>query len=561
MAIDIPRTPLFEATPDTPSVAPTILCISAELLDMILESLSKKDLYSTCLVNKHLRSHAERFLYFKVCWKWCSNAPEAFNVTHPARPYLQIKTISCGTGAPEVHTVNPPRPTIPFLQSISRRAALEASMQSISRRTDALEADTATTPPAISFLQSISRRPELADFVQEAALTRYPEIWRPEYDKDYATLRSIILEKTEIPYQLSWVTESQSGSLDASVALILAQARNIKRLEIPEALLMTNSLTGMVIKSDLFGSAHQLTTKPNVLCRLSNLEVRCWKFHRQYREPSNQLDPLFWFYLPSIQSISVFIDNPTTFSWPGAFPPTPSNLTTLELDILREGHLGRVLSVTKNLRRLAWTWSFDPDTAGPFMTNTIDLTQIASDLSHVQHTLTCLEIKGANMPRQSTYRHSPLHLKGSLEPLASFCKLEDLRVPFAFLTRCLAAEKMHPIHHSLPSNLQHLEISSDLMTLGVDGVSYPFSRPAIQAYITAWLEDYKPSAPHLLGVDLRFMGTQGSRMASMLAEWMQRMRDVPTDTASYNHMPTALEAYYNPPIHNVLIRYDPSADS
>lgn len=61
--------------------------------------------------------------------------------------------------------------------------------------------------------------------------------------------------------------------------------------------------------------------------------------------------------------------------------------------MVREGHLGQLLSSTRGLRNLKWSWGYRPDIPDDFVTNTIDLDQIATDLSHIQETLTELTIR------------------------------------------------------------------------------------------------------------------------------------------------------------------------
>jgi hypothetical protein len=53
--------------------------------------------------------------------------------------------------------------------------------------------------------------------------------------------------------------------------------------------------------------------------------------------------------------------------------------------MLREGHLGQVLSVTRGLQKLQWDWYYRPDLEDYFVTDIINLDQTAADLSHRSH--------------------------------------------------------------------------------------------------------------------------------------------------------------------------------
>jgi hypothetical protein len=71
-------------------------------------------------------------------------------------------------------------------------------------------------------------------------------------------------------------------------------------------------------------------------------------------ESRNIADALALFYLPSIETLSVSIDNPTVFPWPFSSLPSPTTLESLEIFRLLESRLAPILSVTNNLKKLRY---------------------------------------------------------------------------------------------------------------------------------------------------------------------------------------------------------------
>ena len=57
--------------------------------------------------------------------------------------------------------------------------------------------------------------------------------------------------------------------------------------------------------------------------------------------------------------MSASIQNPDKWAWPAPYRPVPSKLKSLDLKIIREGCLGELLAVTKNLETLRWKWYYD----------------------------------------------------------------------------------------------------------------------------------------------------------------------------------------------------------
>jgi hypothetical protein len=119
------------------------------------------------------------------------------------------------------------------------------------------------------------------------------------------------------------------------------------------------------------------------------------------RKTKNTADILSFFYLPNLQHMSASIENPDKWSWPAphAHAPTLSKLKSLDLRKIREGYLGEILAVTKNLETLCWKWYYDNDVWDDFaVTQTLNLNQTGTALSHVQKTLKDLTITADCQP-------------------------------------------------------------------------------------------------------------------------------------------------------------------
>lgn len=427
-------------------MATGILDCPSEVLYCILNFLETPDFYRLCLVSRDLRSLVEPVLYSKAQWTWQA-------------------------------------PPIP------RRKM---------------------TPPIIIFLRAIAARPELADFVQEINLdgddlgriSHYSGSGKPMVPVSRLTLGDIValVERLDVPFRDQWVRELRWGSLDTYVALLLALTPNLKRLRLNENFFRNSRFVGMYIRSVMCEEPTQQeasSARSQPLSNLSEVYARLTYQGKARIGSSNTSDILTVFYSRTIRHISASIDNPLTFSWPGEAPPTPTNLTSLELAVLREGHLGELLSVTKNLRKLKWEWLLTPKAKRPGVKDIIDLNQIAADLSHVRHSLTDLTITADIDDSWRNYDMELLEFRGSFAALADFDGLKDLEIPFPFLTASLTDEVTYPIQRSLPGTLRTLQITDDLLQQldYEEGNHYPFH--AISGGIRSWLGDCRINMPCL----------------------------------------------------------------
>ncbi|KAF9884571.1 hypothetical protein FE257_001455 [Aspergillus nanangensis] len=300
-------------------------------------------------------------------------------------------------------------------------------------------------PPIIQFLRSIVHRPELARFVHSLTLKgvdlddehtggtrkKHPHIPVTEIDLDGLVE---CIETLHVPYAQQWIQELRAGVMDALVTLLLSRLPGLRVLYMGKNFTREARLTGMMLRSALCDQSENSNLPSfkhlqDVEAVHGGLDI----YRRREADYRDRDDNLALFYLPSIERIRVQIDNPTIFMWPGQSPPNPSRLTSLDLTLLRESHLGQVLSVTRGLQKLNWDWYYREDIRDRVFRDIIDLDQIAADLSHVQDTLTDLTITAGSDPYQSAPYPPELAFRGSFRTFSGLHMLQKLEVPIPFL--------------------------------------------------------------------------------------------------------------------------------
>ncbi|KAL3470728.1 hypothetical protein BJX99DRAFT_263916 [Aspergillus californicus] len=245
--------------------------------------------------------------------------------------------------------------------------------------------------------------------------------------------------------------------------------------------------------------------------------------------------------------MSASIQNPNEWAWPVAQLPVPLKLTSLDLAIIREGCLGKVLAVTPNLDTLRWDWYFDWGVHDRFITQTIDLDKIAIELSHVRGTLTDLTIN-ATMGIAGDPVRPALKTEGSLHALVNFHLIKRLQVPWAFLVG-FAQDRSKRLRDVIPENIEYLTITDDLAWQNDDRMEEDWPEWEWEDYVIldlleAWLEGWKTYTPHLCGITVSL-----SWIDTDIEQWSSRIRDRLTGArAGVSLELIALEMLHNWPI-------------
>jgi hypothetical protein len=236
----------------------------------------------------------------------------------------------------------------------------------------------------------------------------------------------------------------------------------------------------------------------------------------------NTADVLPFFYLLTVQHISVSIDNPVTFAWPTKHTPTPSRLASLNLSFIREDYLGHVLSATTGLKTLRWKWYYRENFPDQFRQwimdrfgkDVIDLNQIGAAMLHFRDTLTDLTISAACDMSQAQPATPPLTIKGSLNDIVNLNALERFEAPLPFLMG-FSPDAAWPLEQVIPGNIKFLTITNDLW-LQEENEMHDVT---LLSAIRSWLEDWRLSTPNLRGISLLLRKTDD--------EWGPEMRNEP----------------------------------
>lgn len=296
-----------------------------------------------------------------------------------------------------------------------------------------------------------------------------------------------------------WIQELLAGTMDAFSTLLLSQLPSLRRLYLGKNFARESHLMGMMLRSALCGESQDSNLPSFALLQdVSAMYPDLGVYIRDYTDVRNTADVLPLFYLPSVERIRSLVDNPASFKWPGKYPPNPLRLASLDLTMLREGHLGQVLSVTRGLRKLQWEWYYRPDLKDHFVTDIIDLDRIAADLSHVQETLTDLTITAGSDISQADPEHPELTFGGSFTTFSGLYMLQKIEVPIAFL---LGFSPLTPnvvcLEEALPKNIQWLTVTDDLCLQ--QEWEWEWETEYLLGAVRSWLQDWKKSTPRLRG--------------------------------------------------------------
>ena len=251
-----------------------------------------------------------------------------------------------------------------------------------------------------------------------------------------------------------------------------------------------SSLIALVLRSILCGPRSDWLTA-DISTSLSELRsVTHW--YSGLRPARNTESALLFFYLPSVDSLHISIDDPLghILPWPTTLPPSALSLTSLSIagGKIRESYLGQILAAVPRLRSLPWHCkrNLEDQLNSPL----VNLDQLMPSLAHVKETLTELSIGGVNLCP------APPRLQGSARALAGFDQLTKLSIPLVFLTG-FALPLRSGFRNCLPRNLEELTLT--------DALSFDEEcDEACAAEIATWLADMRTSTPRLWKLCLLF---------------------------------------------------------
>ncbi|KAM0104531.1 hypothetical protein ACP6JE_000812 [Aspergillus fumigatus] len=393
-------------------------------------------------------------------------------------------------------------------------------------------------PPIIQLLRTLLSRPQLAAYITTVHLdSNFYDYWNfqfkipnlpvsgAELDQPIAFIRG-----TGAPYSNLWIQELRQGSLDAFVALLLAQLSNVRYLY------LANDFTRQSALVAICEPVHYGLPDFRHLRDVSFLKSDGEDYSRDMKVKTTQ-DVLPFFYLPSVQRMSASIENPDEFTWPAAHLPVPSKLTSLELTIVREAYLSELLALTQNLKTLRWHWYFDYGVIDKFTTPIVNLDWIVAVISRVRGTLTDLTLSAKCGLGGGDQFLPGIKTLGSLQGMVGFDKLKRLQVPWPFLVG-FAQDMTKRLQDVIPRNIEFLTITDDLRPQNEDGVvkalpRWEWTDDAMLGLLQSWLKDWKACTPHLRDITLLLSWNDDN-------EWSPRMRDQLRELGAHAGVPLEL---------------------
>ncbi|KAJ5455927.1 uncharacterized protein N7458_004191 [Penicillium daleae] len=391
-------------------------------------------------------------------------------------------------------------------------------------------------PAVPQFLRTIIRRPELAAYVKELILDGKDfdaDMWAYKHQSPKLAVKEIDLQLLiecatgfNVSYRDEWIQELQSGTMDAFVALLLSQLSTLTSLYLGENFCRESRCVGHILRSSLCEKSDSFHSFQH-LRDVSTLYPSIGLDQRRYRTARNTADVLPLFYLPTVEQIRVFIDNPVIFEWPAVFTPSAQSLLSLDLTMIREGNLGKLLSVTPKLESLKWDWYYRPDLRDDSVTDIINLDQLAADLALVRENLTSLSITaGADVSRAEP-APPEVYFKGPFSVFSGLDKLKTLEVPIPFLfgfsrsdSNILGLEKL------LPKSLEWLSLTDRLCYQ--EEWQWEWEMDYLLDVISSWFGKKEQFTPRLRGI--RFV-LEVMRVRDFVPDIIQKFRDVELQAA------------------------------
>ncbi|VUC33286.1 unnamed protein product [Clonostachys rosea] len=349
-----------------------------------------------------------------------------------------------------------PRSNLPILCLVnsSLRGHAERSLYS----TITLEWD--DIYPLIPLLGTLLRRPEIFAYVRTVSLSmgghgvvgsEAPSVEASDIPLEQFTSA---IRKTQVPFTNLWVDKLNDGSVDALVGLLIAHLSNVNKLSLDHFFGDHLDVIDKVLQSKAFD---------HILPKFRQLQHISYLKWAEYMKNEHDIlfnDSISIFYLQTLESIAVWIVNPSIFRWP-AEKPNLDHLTSLEIHWLRAPFLAEILALTTNLRSLTWEWQYRPDTGDSWITPNLDLDEVSEALSHVKNTLEKLKINAYEGDYPPGYDGPDVSMSGSLSGLLECNRITDLILPLV----CLAGlgPTPLPLDRYVPSSVETISLTSYML--------------------------------------------------------------------------------------------------
>lgn len=365
-----------------------------EVWDIVAKDVSKSDLLHLCLTNSELLHAFQLHLYRDIEFIWSGDTA------------LQL---------------------IPLVRTLCRRRDLALCVKRI-----------AIDSPSVLVL------PSFCGWRYQEQSNTCPDDFRE---------MGLVAQNLPVPFNEELCAALQKGSINAFVALMLALVTNVVHVDLRDVFAQEPDQVTNLLRHIAAQSA--APTLP--LQKVTHLVyVMGCRFFSEWVTNADQVAP--WFYLPSLEDVTMELDSAYDFQWPqeGFTPPFLENLTSLSLSRAKGRCIGQILQHTKRLEHFTWTWMYhgaeevEPDD------EYLDLYEIGEALFHVRDTLKSLTLQGEYNVESELTPHSI----GSLRHLAAFSRLTTIQAPPAFFFG-FGMSSPDPIWTWLPESIEHIVFTDD----------------------------------------------------------------------------------------------------
>ena len=401
----------------------------------VLELLSVADHRALCLVNTEFRAITEPFMYSRIQFDWPWGDDEA------------------------------PRLIPQFLRTLVARPQL------------------GTYTRSFRLTAGLYRRHKSKPIIPEMIITELDlALWIPA------------IQRTGVPFRDIWIQELRNGTVDAFIALLLAQLPNLRYLCLKGGFPQQTAWIRMMFGSAVCETGHYKLPR---FQHLRDVTFLAWEGDDPVRDKDGKNIPavLPFFYLPSLERMSASIENPEPLTWPVAELPAPEKLEFLDLRIGCQEQLGEILSVNQNLKVLDWRLYNYTDPRDASRTHILELDPILSALSHVRNTLTDLTVMVVYRPFRP-----PIKFMGSLRGIVYFDNIKKFKAPWAMLVG-LAKDTTKRVQDAIPRNVERVTITDDLATrllsLKPGGPGWEWDDLSMIELLEYWLKEWRECTPRL----------------------------------------------------------------
>lgn len=327
--------------------------------------------------------------------------------------------------------------------------------------------------------------------------------------------------------------EFRAGTMDAMLPILLSQLPNLRFLHLAHNFTKEIPLLAIVLKTLLcspeqsregkeqterfalssFESLQEVTFTPSIDSEGYRHYIPFSQRNITWGESRRDIvytAVLPFLYAPRIERIRATIEEPHTafhwLSWDDSNtsatareipPPIAKTLKHLDITLLREENLGKILAQCPKLEALRWKFRANPHRMypAPFL----DCRVLEGALENVKGTLTSLVLELYFEDSRDISEYTPVHgILSTLTSLRSFPLLERLAIPWVLLLGLSPSLKMG-LDGVLPRGLKELVLTDDLFCEWSNDENRGEweDEDILLVVVEKWLEEWREDVPRL----------------------------------------------------------------